>query len=253
MRIVILLVTLICSLPSWGKEPLRLAVASNFRPAMNALGAEFSSQYGYGLLISYGSTGLLFQQIRNGAKYQLFLSADRERPQALLHSGHARRLQHYADGRLALAWKGEPSINASNKPIELIQSQLNTAKRRSLAHAKASTAPYGLAARQLLDSLGAARQCCVEASNVAQAALLLDSGHVEFAIIAESLALQMAETAAQAGDNDFHWMAISTQRHQPIAQFAAALDDSQASDDFLAFLASPVAVALLQAHGYSTP
>ena len=253
MRIVTLLILLVCSLPGWGNEPLRLAVASNFRPAMNALGMEFSSQYGYGLQISYGSSGLLFQQIRNGANYQVFLSADRERPQALLDSGHARRLQHYADGRLALAWKVEPPVNADTSPIDLIQNQLNTGKRRGLAHAKASTAPYGLAARQMLDSLGATRQCCVEASNVAQAALLLDSGHVEFAIIAESLALQMAASAEQSGEQDFFWLAIPTQRHRPISQFAAALDDSQAGKDFLTFLASPVAVALLQAHGYSTP
>ncbi len=82
-----------------------VAVASNFLSTAEKIAAAFTAETGHEVLLSNGSTGLLYVQIVNGAPYDIFLSADEERPARLLNEGRARDTRPYAIGAIALVSK----------------------------------------------------------------------------------------------------------------------------------------------------
>ena len=64
-------------------ETVKVAVASNFMAPMKAIAAEFERQTGHKVILSFGSSGKIFAQIKHGAPFQLFFSADQAKPIAL--------------------------------------------------------------------------------------------------------------------------------------------------------------------------
>ncbi|MGI9307685.1 MAG: molybdate ABC transporter substrate-binding protein, partial [Gammaproteobacteria bacterium] len=105
--LLLLLAGAIASAPA-GADEIRVAVASNFRQAFSAVAAEFEASTGHTVVASYGSSGKQFTQIVNGAPYDLFLSADAERPERLVQEDRAIGATRftYAHGVLAL-WSPE--------------------------------------------------------------------------------------------------------------------------------------------------
>ena len=85
-------------------ESLTIAVASNFAETAKHLVEEFQASSGHDVQLITGSSGRFFAQISNGAPFDIFLSADREKPAALVEAGFARSESRftYAIGRLAL-------------------------------------------------------------------------------------------------------------------------------------------------------
>ena len=130
-------------------DEIRVAVATNFAGAMEALGARFQATSGHAVLLSSGSTGGHYAQIKNGAPFEAFFSADTERPRLLESEGVAvpgsRFL--YAVGRVAL-WSKRPGyVDAGGKVLE-------TGDFLHLAIANPDLAPYGAAAREVLAARG---------------------------------------------------------------------------------------------------
>ncbi|MEX2964112.1 molybdate ABC transporter substrate-binding protein [Microbulbifer sp. TYP-18] len=160
---------------------LRVAVATSFRPALEQVLPEFGRRHACVVQINSGSSGVLYQQIAHGAPFDLFLSADRERPELLEKQGGAlgNSRRTYALGLLAL-WhpKSESHIE------QLLQTWPD-----KIVLADPKVAPFGNAARQVLENLGLwekKQTQLARAHNAGQAYLMLDSGNAQLGFVAAS-------------------------------------------------------------------
>ena len=216
------------SLVTAGAEPLRIAVASNFRSAFDVVAADFSGE----LAPAYGSSGLLYAQIVQGRPFDLFLSADLARPRALVDAQHALSPVVYASGRLALlVGSGVPG-----------PAWLSEGKRVALANPQA--APYGRAAVETLARIEAQPQR-VLAMNVAQAFHFAVSGAADGAFVA------FAHVLAQGVPTERYWL-VPESWHAPIEQGAVVMrgDNEARAQAFLRHLLSAKAQARIRAAGY---
>lgn len=223
---------------------LRVAVASNFLPTLRQLVAIYQADSSDHIKIIAASTGKLYAQIIHGAPFDIFLSADSQRPQLLSESGHAVAASRftYALGKIAL-WSPQSS------PTGSCQQMLVAGDFKKLAIANPATAPYGLAAQQLLQHLDlweVMQPRLVRGENIAQALHYVESGNAQLGIIALSLAIPLRQRSGCIWN-------IPTDLYQPIAQQAVLLQRSTqvaAAERFMAFLHSPRAVELIQNSGY---
>ena len=211
-------------------EPLRVAVAANFQAAFAVARQGFPRA----LEPSYGSSGLLYAQIVQGRPFDVFLSADRERPMALVRAGRARGAVVYARGRLALlANEGRPGA-----------AWLVPGRRVALANP--ATAPYGRAAQQALWGLGAGPRV-VTALNVAQAFHFALSGAADGAFVA------MAQVVARDVPRERYWV-VPEDLHAPIEQVAVAIamegSDAEGAQALLDHLVRGDTQARIRAAGY---
>ncbi len=185
-----------------------------------------------------GSTGALYAQIRAGAPFHLFLAADSERPRALVQSGHALPGSQvtYAVGRLAL-W----STRIDGIDLEA----LKRAEVRRIALANPELAPYGLAARQVLehiDPAGALTRKLVYGQNVGQVHAMTATGAVEAGFVA------LASVVGVPGT-----LVLPESWHSPIRQDAVVtrFGAGQAAADFLAYLTGEAAQRVIAQAGYA--
>jgi molybdate transport system substrate-binding protein len=223
-----------------------VAVATNFAEVTAALAPEFEAATGHGLRVSSGSTGKLYAQIMNGAPYDLILAADQRRPKLLEASpeGVAGSRFTYAIGRLALWSADENRIGADGKAV------LEGGDFRHLAMANPKLAPYGLAAKQTLTSLGlwaALRDRIVLGENIGQAFSLVATGNAEIGLVA--LSAVMSPNNRLSGSR---WD-VPAGLYEPIRQDAVLLAhgaDNAAARAFLDFVKSAGARKLIAAYGY---
>ena len=221
-------------------ESLRLAVAANFAYPLEQLVQAFDPNGLQDIRISTASTGVLYAQIRQGAPFDIFFAADRERPTRLEQEGYALQgsRQTYAIGQLAL-WQ----------PRET-PSSLSAIRPGRLAIANPKTAPYGQAARELLSANGLwSRVKPVQGTNIAQAFQFVDSGNVDQGLVAVSLLLQRSVPARQ-------WTRLPDTQHAPIEQQLVRLTpsrDNALADTFMRFLSSQEARTLIRQYGYEVP
>ncbi len=243
----LLFLLLVLALPIRAEE-LRLAVASNFTAAFQQLAPRFEQATGHRLKPSFGSTGKLYAQIRQGAPFEILLAADDQHGKLLIESGLGVPGSEfiYAVGRLVL-WSAQPELVGASREI------LASERFRRLAIANPLTAPYGAAAIETLESLGlheTLNSKLVRGENIAQALQFTYSGNAELGFIA--WAQLKALPAKQQGS---FWL-VPEDLHEPIRQEAILLrqgEDSQAARAFLDFLQSPQTRALLKEWGYDTP
>lgn len=221
---------------------IRVAVAANFTAAMREIAAAFEQTSGHTLKLSFGSTGKLYAQIVNGAPFDVFLSADQARPQRLVEQRRASGRFTYAIGRLAL-WSRQPGYVSDGPGI------LQHGEFRRLAVANPKTAPYGVAAMQVLERLGVAAQLrgrLVRGDSIAQTYQFVATGNAELGFVA------LAQLSLDPGGS--HWL-VPQSMHDPLRQDAALLDraaDPGAATEFLAFLRGPRARAIIEQFGYAT-
>jgi molybdate transport system substrate-binding protein len=183
---------------------------------------------------SFGSSGMLAQQIRHGAEFDLYLSANEQYVDELLRGGalDSDSKTRYAQGRIGL-WSRKQTTFA------------NLGSIRSLSLANPQHAPYGLAARQALESQGLWDQVkgnAVYAENVRQALRFATTGNADAAIVAWSLIKDNGGQLLPAA-----W-------HQPIIQTAGIPRRSrnpEAARRMLRFLLSPPGQQLLAQFGFS--
>ena len=220
---------------------LRIAVASNFMTAGHALAEQFEADTGHLVKLSFGSTGKHFAQIRHGAPFDLFLAADRLRPETLEQAGlivPGSRFT-YALGQLVL-WSPDPD------QIDREGAILKSGDYRYLSVANARLAPYGRAAAELIAALGLQRQLqgrMVRGESVGQAFQFVKSGNAELGLVA------YAQVKGQSGS---HWL-VPEALYSPIEQQAVQLKATAVASAFIAFLQSEPALEIIRRYGYRTP
>jgi molybdate transport system substrate-binding protein len=242
----VLLMTLVLATPGHScADELRIATASNFKNTMTVLARKFEQQSEHRVVPVYGSTGKHFAQIINGAPFDAFFAADSRRPERLEKDGlivPGSRFT-YAVGRLVL-WSPQTGY------VDELGQVLEQGKFRHLAIANPDLAPYGVAAREVLQSLGlwqALSPRLVRGENIGQTFLFVHSGGAELGFVAWS---QLA-TAAQPVEGSY-WRVPETLYH-PVEQQAVALKDSLALRAFMSFVRKPEATGIIRDHGYDSP
>ncbi len=223
----------------------RVAVASNFSAPMKSIVREFEKDTGHNVQIIFGSSGKLYAQIVNGAPFQAFLSADSSKPLRLEQQGKALAGSRftYARGALAL-WSAKPGfINNNAEPLQ-------TGEFNRLAIANERLAPYGVAAREVLENIQVwekLRDKLVTGENIAQTYQFVSTGNAELGFIALSQAIGTGQL-----EQGSVWV-VPQELHKPILQDAVLLDkgkDNPAAIALLEYLRSDKAVNLIRAHGY---
>ena len=196
-------------------EPLRIAVAANFRATLQQATELFQQETGLQVVLSSGSSGALHTQILHGAPFDLFFSADRESAWKLAQAAGGNAAGEpfcYARGRLVLAGGNGELGQLADPGLDL-------------AIANPATAPYGVAAMAVLArpefAAGSARKL-VRGANVVQAYQFWRSGATELALLPRSLAPQATLVPAA-------W-------HQPLDQFAIALTPAAANPALARYL-----------------
>jgi len=228
-------------------DEVRVAVAANFLSTLRALQSEFERESGEKLIVTSGSTGLLYAQIRTGAPFDVLLSADQERPRLLVAEGYgdAQDVFTYAIGRLVL-WSVEPG-----RIDDMSLGTLDDPGFRWIAIAAPDVAPYGKAAQQALERAGmweALSARLVRGQNVAQAFAMAQTGNADAGFIALSQAL--------AYDGESSYAIVPSSLHDPIRQDAIVLRGNRAKaavEAFVEFLRSPTAARILEQNGYALP
>lgn len=221
-----------------------VAVASNFLTTAEVIAESFEAETGHELRLAHGSTGRLYAQVLNGAPFDVFLAADQERPALLEADGLTLARKPYAIGRLVLVAAPELGL-AMDRLGEGLQG-------RRIALAEPKVAPYGLAAEEVLISVGlppdgdGARFLFGE--SVGQVANIFATGNAEAAFVAAAqlLVLDIPEAEALPLDG----------LHVPIVQDAVLLARAEANPAARAFydyLSSEAATVLLQNSGYDAP
>ncbi|MVF12479.1 molybdate ABC transporter substrate-binding protein [Ketobacter sp. MCCC 1A13808] len=226
-------------------DTILIAVASNFANVMPDIVSRFETQYGHTVRLSFGSSGKLFAQIRNGAPFQAFFSADQDKPEALVkaHLAPADSRFTYALGVLAL-WSKEAGVVDPQGQI-LVQRQY-----RTLALANPRFAPYGVAAMEVLQRLNVQRQSNIKwvmGENIAQTFQFIATGNADLGFVALSQIYKDGKIQRGSG-----WI-IPNHLHSPISQDAVILrkgKDSQAIKAFMGFMKTDTARAIMRSYGY---
>jgi len=228
------------------EEKIRVAVASNFAPAAETLAESYRDSGGTPVVLVAGSTGKHYAQIISGAPFQVFLAADELRPTRLaeLGLGVPDSRFTYALGRLVLWSPAEDWLDFGER-------QLRQGMFRRLAIANPRLAPFGLAARQTLESLGlwdSLQGKLVRGENVGQAFHFVSSRNAELGFVSLSQILEV-ETARIEGA---YWI-VPAALYKPIRLQALLIKDSPSARDFLEFLRSQQGRAIIEQFGYGLP
>lgn len=229
-------------------ETLHLAAASNFTLPLREIAQSFEAQSPHKLVVSYGSSGKLYAQIKHGAPFEVFLSADQDKPERLVTEGLADGASRftYAVGALAL-W----SPNAerfSGSPDDL---QVEGVRKIALANPR--LAPYGEAALAVIKGLSLQDKLgkrLVYGDNIAQTYQFVHSGNADLGFVSQSQIIQEGEVVQGTA-----WL-IPESMHPAIKQDAVILNKglkNPASTAFIEYLKAPGSVQTLQAFGYRQP
>ncbi|MDD2900349.1 MAG: molybdate ABC transporter substrate-binding protein, partial [Desulfuromonadaceae bacterium] len=143
-----LLVSIVLAAPAAAAE-VTVAVAANFTAPMKQISAEFEKETGHKVILSFGASGKFYAQIKNGAPFQLLLSADDEKPAQLIRDGLgvAESRFTYAIGTLVL-WSSRPGVVDARGDV------LSKGSFSKIAIANPKLAPYGTAAMEVLNRRG---------------------------------------------------------------------------------------------------
>jgi molybdate transport system substrate-binding protein len=229
-------------------EQVLVAVAANFSAPMAELAQRFSGQTGHEVVLTQGASGRFVAQISNGAPFQVFLSADQDKPRALDELGLTVPDTQftYAVGALLL-WSADPE-RILDSPDALLDSGV-----RRIALANPRLAPYGRAAMETLTSLSlleATRDRWVQGENIAQVFQFVESGNAQLGFVAKSQVAARGDSALARA-----W-SVPAQQHTPIRQDAVLLkagSGCQACRELLAYLRSDEAAMLIRDFGYELP
>ncbi len=218
-----------------------VAVAANFTEPAREIAALFKEKTGNEAVLSFGASGGFFTQIAHDAPYQVFLSADAERPKAAVAQGFAvpGTVFTYAIGKLVL-W---------SKVIDVTEGEatLKAGKFAKLSIANPASAPYGTAAIETMKALGvydAIRPKIVQGASIAQAFQFVDTKNAELGFVALSELKSVTDGT--------RWIVPQT-LYSPIRQDAVLLkkgENDEAAKAFLQFLKGPEARAIIAKFGY---
>ncbi len=226
-------------------DEVKVAVAANFTAPMQAIAPAFEKATGHRLVASFGATGQFYAQIKNGAPFDVFLSADDTTPAKLEKEGDSVPGSRftYAIGSLVL-WSADTNfLDGSDAALKAGQF-----KHLSIANPKA--APYGLAATQVLDKLGlseAVKGKLVEGQNITQAHQFVSTGNAELGFVALSQVYQDGKLSSGSA-----WI-VPEAMYDPIRQDALILKqgaNNPAATALVEYLKGPEAAKVIESFGY---
>jgi molybdate transport system substrate-binding protein len=227
---------------------VHVAVAANFTAPMEQIAAAFAKETGHKLLLSYGATGKFYAQIKNGAPFEAFLAADDDTPAKLEREGMAVPGSRftYAVGKLAL-WSPKPGYVDAQGQV------LKAGAFQHLAIANPKLAPYGLAARELMERQGlwqGLQSRLVFGENIAQTYQFVGSGNAELGFVA------LSQISRPGGAPQGSCWIVPQALYNPIRQDVALLAKGQgnaAAEQLLRYLKSDKAAAIIKSFGYDLP
>ena len=247
LGVVVLVGVLACGkAPEPDAAPTRVAAAADLIHAFEEIGGAFERASGDPVAFSFGSTGLLAKQIEGGAPFDVFAAADVSFVDEVVRAGacdeETRTL--YARGRLAIWVRG----TTVTPPTSL--RDLTDPRFQRIAIANPEHAPYGLAARQALEDIGAWHSVeprLVYGENVRQALQFAETGNVDAAIVALSLVVH---------DQDHPWVLVDQSHHRTIDQALVVCGggaNRAGGEAFVRFLGSEPGRAITRRHGFVLP
>lgn len=237
-------------IPAAQQRSIRVAAAADLQFAMAEIVQAFEKQTATTVKVTYGSSGNFFSQIRNGAPFDLFFSADIDYPRKLAQTGTAdpATLYEYAAGRIVIWIPSNAAVNVSRETWKV----LLDARIHKIAIANPEHAPYGRAALAAMQKAGIYEQVktkLVYGENISQAAQFVQSGNAQAGIIA----LSLAHSPAMKSGN--FWI-IPGDMYAPIEQAAIVLSAAQnraEAEGFLRFVKGPEGRAILERFGFQVP
>jgi molybdate transport system substrate-binding protein len=226
-------------------QELTVAAASDLTPAFEEIGREFQSTHKIKVIFVFGSTGMLTRQIENGAPMDLFAAANvsfiEQLEQKNLIIPGTKAI--YGRGRITL-W----TPFDSNLRLESI-ADLARPEVTRVSIANPDHAPYGMAAKQALESAGVwdrVKPKLVYGDNIRQTLQYAQTGNVEVAIMALSLSMQ----------SKGRWTLIPEELHKPLDQGLAIMkstNNESAAKAFAAFVGGSQGRAIMQKYGFTFP
>jgi molybdate transport system substrate-binding protein len=231
---------------AWSASPalagqVNVAVAANFTEPAKEIAALFKQKTGHEAQLSFGASGQFLTQIMQEAPFQVFLSADQERPKKAVEAGLAVPDSRftYAVGKLVL-WSKGPGVVKGGETLK-------SGEFTKLSIADPAAAPYGQAAIETMTALGVydtLRPKLVQGTNINQAFQFIDTGNAELGFVALSQVVN--------SDKGSRWL-VPQDLYTPIRQDAVLLKkgaDSEAAKAFVDFLKGPEARAVIERFGY---
>ena len=226
---------------AWAGD-VQVAVAANFTEPAKAIAALYAARTGNHAILSFGSSGQFYTQITQGAPFEVFLSADPDRPKRIEQEGlgvPGTRFT-YAIGQLVL-YSQTPGLVDANGRV------LAAGVFNKISIADPTAAPYGTAAIQTMTRMGVYARLSpkiVKGSSITQAYQFVQSGAAELGFVA------LSQVINEPGGS--RWR-VPASLHAPIDQQAILLRNGEkdpAARAFIRFLKSPEAVAVIRRYGY---
>lgn len=222
-------------------QPLLVAAASDLRPAFEEISRQFEAEHDTEVTVSFGSSGLLAQQVVRGAPFDVFVAANEQYVDDVIAAGIGKgeTKQRYAIGRLAM-WSGVDG----DSPISV--EDLALPRFRRIVIANPEHAPYGIAARQALEAAGvfeAVQDRLVYGESVSDAQRIVETGNADVGVIALSLAM------AAGGKHTLVPMAL----HAPLVQslvVTATGSSERLARQFADFVTGPRGREVLARNGF---
>lgn len=231
-----------------GQRRITVAAASDLVFAMREIAADFEKETGIKAVISFGSSGVFAAQIRQGAPYDLFFSADAKIVMDLKDAGFLvpDGVALYARGRLAL-------VSKATEFAGLQELRFKTSGR--IAIANPAHAPYGRAAVEAMKSAGvyeSVKDRFVYGENVAQAMTFVETGNAAAGIVA----LSVARPLSPRNRSGMKIVPIAASLHSPIMQAVGVLrssKDKDAAAELIKYVLGAKGRGKLKEYGFEAP
>lgn len=247
--LILVLTLLLAGIPARAQQ-LAVAAAADLKFAITDVAAQFEQKAGTKVNVTYGSSGNFFAQLKNGAPFDVFLSADMDYARKLDEAGLGEpgTLSRYATGRIVIWAPADSKLNVSESGWKTLLDE----RVKKIAIANPEHAPYGRAAVAAMQKAGIYDQVkskLVFGENISQAAQFVESGNAQAGILALSLAVSGAMKDGKRWD-------IPDGLHPPIEQAAIVMKNArnkEAARAFLEFLKSDAGRATLAKYGFTFP
>jgi molybdate transport system substrate-binding protein len=228
-------------------QEITVAAAADLQVAMQEVAARFHEETGKTVKPIYGSSGNFFQQIQNGAPFDMFFSANLDFPEKLQVAGliEPGSYYQYARGKIVIWVPKESKVDVSLGIKSLLDSSIT-----KIAVANPQHAPYGQAAVAAMQKEGIyekVKDKFVLGENISQTSSFVVSGAADAGIVALSLAL--APNMKEKG----RYFEIPTDEYPPIEQACVILKSSKNNEiarQFLAFIRTAAIGDVLRSYGF---
>ncbi|WP_290648103.1 molybdate ABC transporter substrate-binding protein [Aquisalimonas sp.] len=249
--LVALLLTMLSPVGAWADRAI-VAAASDLQFALEGVAERFEAEHGQSVRLNFGSSGNFRRQIAQGAPFELYLSADEAYVMALYDEGHTVEAGVlYALGRLVFMAPADNPADVVDGSLRPLRARLEAGELRRIAIANPEHAPYGVAAREALQTAGIwddIKPYLIYGENDSQAARLALSGEADGGLVAYSLAL--APALKQRASHDL----LAADMHAPLRQRMVLTNRAgETARAFYAYMQGEQVRAILAEYGFVVP